>query len=322
MTILQIAILFFVAVQLIVIAGYLWYSAIKSSPRYELRKRLRRLALDPSEKRFPEDLRISILQEMTSVDKFLLKLRPLKRLDNLIEKAGLKTDVKIFLIFMLATGSLGAAGGLLAQKGTGIVIAFGVLSAIVPIFYLLYKKRQRVIQFTEQFPEVIELVTRSLRAGHSFASALHLVSKEMNEPIAGIFKSVYEEQALGVSMRDALDHMANRIDSLDLNFFVMTIGVHREVGGNLGEILDRLAKTIRERLTIRRQVKVFTAQARISGYILAVVPLAMAFFFYLTTPGYIEELLQADIGIYAICGAIIAQILGFLVIRRIIDIRI
>lgn len=322
MTILQIVILFFIAAQLLVIAGYLWYSAIKSSPRYELRKRLRRLAVDPADRRFPEELRVEILQEMTPLDKLLLKLRPLKRLDLLIDKAGIKSDVKMFLLFMLASASLGFAGGLLVQRGIAIAAVLAVVVAIVPLLYLLYRKQRRINRFTEQFPEVLELVTRSLRAGHSFASAVQLVSAEMSEPVSGLFKNVYDEQALGVSMRDALDHMTSRIESMDLNFFVMAISVHREVGGNLGEILERLAKTIRERLTVRRQVKVYTAQARLSGYILAVIPLFMAFIFYVTTPGYMEELLKVDIGIYAIVGAIIAQIAGFLVIRRIINIRI
>jgi tight adherence protein B len=322
MTILQVVILFFIAAQLLVIAGYLWYSAIKSSPRFELRKRLRRLAVDPSDRRFPEELRVEILQEMTPTDKLLLRLRPLKRLDLLIDKAGIKSDVKMFLLFMLVTASFGFAGGLLIQRGMSIAVAIAIVGAIVPILYLLYRKQRRIKHFTEQFPEVLELITRSLRAGHSFASAVKLVSTEMAEPCAGLFKNVYDEQALGVSMRDALDHMTNRIESIDLNFFVMAISVHREVGGNLGEILDRLAKTIRERLTVRRQVKVYTAQARLSGYILAVVPLFMAFFFYVASPGYIEELFKVDVGIYAIVGAVIAQALGFLIIRRIINIRI
>jgi tight adherence protein B len=322
MTIVQIVVLFFITAQLLVIAGYLWYSAIKSSPRYELRKRLRRLAVDPADRRFPEELRVEILQEMTSVDKLLLRLRPLKRLDTLIDKSGVKTDVKMLLLFMLATGSLGFAAGLLIQRGMVISIILAGFGLLLPVFYLEFKKHRRVSRFTEQFPEVLELITRSLRAGHSFAAAVHLVSTEMSEPVASLFKNVYEEQALGVSMRDALDHMTNRLESIDLNFFVMAINVHREVGGNLGEILERLAKTIRERLTVRRQVKVFTAQARLSGYILAVVPLVMAFIFYISTPGYMEELLKADIGIYAIVVAVIAQIVGFLIIRRIINIRI
>ncbi len=123
--------------------------------------------------------------------------------------------------------------------------------------------------------------------------------------------------------------MTDRVESTDLKFFVMAINIHREIGGNLGEILERLAKTIRERLVIRRQVRVYTAQARVSGYILAVVPIVMAFFFYVMSPGYIEELWTTDItmsgfkvGVLAIVFAIAAQVAGFLVIRKIVNIRI
>jgi tight adherence protein B len=203
------------------------------------------------------------------------------------------------------------------------------VGALVPLYYLRVRKGRRLNRFTEQFPDALDMISRSLKAGHSFTAAIQLVSSEMADPVAALFKTAYDEQALGVSTREAIAHMTDRVESTDLRFFVMAINIHREIGGNLGEILERLAKTIRERLVIRRQVRVYTAQARISGYILAVIPLAMAFFFYVTSPGYIEELWTTEItmsgfrvGVLAIVFAIAAQVAGFLVIRKIVNIRI
>jgi tight adherence protein B len=166
------------------------------------------------------------------------------------------------------------------------------------------------------------MVARSLKAGHALSGALNLVGREMSEPTADLFKTAYEEQSFGLSMREALDHMGRRMPGTDLTFFVMATNIHREVGGNLGEILERLAHTIRERLRIKRQVKVYTAQARLSGYILAAVPFAMALLLYFAMPGYLEEILSVDWGIHFIYFALVSQLVGFLVIRKLINIRI
>jgi tight adherence protein B len=152
--------------------------------------------------------------------------------------------------------------------------------------------------------------------------AIQVVGTEMADPISGLFKSVYEEQAYGLSIRDALSHMINRMDTPDLRFFVTAVNIYREIGGNLSEILENLAKTIRERLKIRRQVRVYTAQARLSGYVLAVLPVVTAIIFYFMAPDYIGELIEAKLGRMLIAAAVVAQIIGFFVIRRIIDIKI
>jgi tight adherence protein B len=322
MTVLQIVILFFIAMVLSIAAIYMWYAAVKESPRHELRRRLRRLALDADNRRFPEELRLEILREMSRTDRTLLSIRPLKRLDILIDKAGLRMDLKAFLLVMVATALVGFFLGLLPERGLLMPVVFAVVGAFLPILFLRGKKNSRLNRFTEQFPDALEMISRSLKAGHSFTAAMQLVAQEMADPVSTLFKTAYEEQALGVSTRESIAHMTERIESTDLRFFVMAINIHREIGGNLGEILERLAKTIRERMTIRRQVRVYTAQARLSGYILAAVPIFMALLFYYLSPGYIEELLDVDIGRYAIALALSAQIVGFLVIRRIVNIRI
>jgi tight adherence protein B len=318
---LIIAVLFFIAALLVLITIYLSYAAVKTSPAYELRKRLRTLALDAAGS-IPSDLKIEILQEMSPIDKIIYRLGVIRKLHAWIDKAGFKVDVKVFLLVVLVFASLGFLLGVLLHRGIIPPIILMIIFISVPFIYLKIQITKRVFLFTEQLATSLDMMSRSLKAGHSLAMAVQVVGNEMAEPISGLFKSVYEEQAYGLSIREALSHMITRMDTPDLRFFVTAVNIYREIGGNLSEILENLAKTIRERLKIRRQVRVYTAQARLSGYVLATLPIVTAIIFYFMAPDYIGELIEAKLGRMLIAAAIIAQIIGFFVIRRIIDIKI
>lgn len=321
MMLLMIIVLFFAAVLFGLITLYMWYAAVKASPTFELRRRLRKIAHE-AEGRIPEELRIEIFVEMTVLDKFLYKLKFIRKLDGLIDKAGLKIDLKMFSLIVLISAVSGLFIGIALQRGIIPPLILLLIGGSIPFFYLHYKKIRRIQLFTEGFPGALDMIARSLRAGHSFISAIQMVGSELAEPVAGIFKTVYEEQTLGLSIKDALAHMTERMDITDLRFFVTAVNVYREIGGNLSEILERLGMTIRERIKIRRQVKVYTAQARLSGYILAGLPIFVAVFFWFMAPDYIGELVSVKAGWYLIGAAIAAQIVGFLVIRKIVNIRI
>ena len=321
MILLIIAVLFFIAALLGLITIYLGYAAVKASPAYELKKRLRTLALD-ARGGIPSDLTIEILAEMSRSDKLLYKFKPIRKLHALIDKAGLRIDVKIFLLVVAVIAAAGFVIGAALQRGIIPPVIFLLIFGAVPFIFLRVQKTKRINRFTEQFASALDMLARSLKAGHSLASAVQMVGGEMSEPVAGLFRAVYEEQAYGLSLKDALAHMIERMDTTDLRFFVTAVSIYREVGGNLSEILERLAQTIRERIKIRRQVKVYTAQARLSGYILAALPIFTALFFYFMAPDYIGELIEVKVGRYFIAGAVILQIVGFLIIRRIIDIKI
>jgi tight adherence protein B len=299
----------------------MWYSSVKISPSYELKRRLRKLALETGE-RIPTELKLEILVEMTALEKVLYKVKMIRKLDVLIDRAGLKYDVKLFFLVVLIFAATGFIIGLALGRGILFPFIFMLVAATIPFFYLNLKKKKRIQNFTEQFVNALEMISRSLKAGHSFIAAVRMVGSEMSEPVSGIFRTIYEEQTLGLSTKDTLAHMVERMNTTDVRFFVTAINVYREIGGNLSELLDRLAHTIRERIKIRRQVRVYTAQARLSGYILAALPIGMATFFFFVAPDYIKELISIQIGIYLIAGAAVSQILGFLIIRKIINIRI
>lgn len=321
MTMQLIALLFFIAVLLCLLFLYVMFAMVRRSPGYELKKRLRKLA-DQGDERLSPDLANEVLLEMTPFDKALYKCSIVMKLDKLIDSAGFKTEVKRFFIIMLMTGALGFIAGLMFRRGFPPPVILMITGFFTPLFYLHAKKKKRNIRFTEQFPGALEMIARSLRAGHSLSSAIQLVGTEMSDPVGTLFKTAYEVQTLGLPMKDSLSQMLDRIPSMDLQLFVTAVNIHRDVGGNLSETLERLAHMIRERLNVRGQVRVYSAQARLSAIILLALPIVMAFFFYFTTPGYMEELLTSDLGRYGIAFAVIAQITGFLVIRKIINIRI
>jgi tight adherence protein B len=321
MTLPLIIILFFLALLIGIIALIMTYGAVTASPAYQLKKRLRRLALKGDE-RLAEDVTGEIIKEISPFDRRLYKIGLIQRIERDIDMAGMKIDYKVFVLLVLVCALVFLGIGLALGRGTAIGIVFFLIGGAAPLFYLSFRKRKRLLKFTEQFPNALDMIARAFKVGHSLPSATLMVGDEMSEPIAGLFKTAYEAQTLGLSIKDALEQMLESMPSADLQLFVTAVTVHREVGGNIAESLEKLAAIIRERLKIRRQIRVYSAQGRLSGYILVALPPLMALFFYLTTPGYIEELVTTTMGRYGIAYAVISQIVGFLVIRRIINVRI
>ncbi|HEM46914.1 MAG TPA: hypothetical protein ENO23_07705, partial [Alphaproteobacteria bacterium] len=205
------------------------------------------------------------------------------------------------VLYMLVGAALGSAG---------------------PYMYVKRRKRQRVEAFEEGFPEAIDLLARSIRAGHAFATGLKVVAEEAQDPVASEFKTVFEEQKFGLPLEESLLGLADRIDLVDIRIFVTAILVQRDVGGNLAEILDKISYTIRERFMIQRQIRVYTAQGRMTGYLLAVLPIIMGFLIFMLNPEYMSILWEEAVGRLLIAAAFVLQIIGFIVIRRIVDIEV
>jgi len=270
----------------------------------------------------PGVLREELLSEIPALNRMLFKIPVSEKLAGLIEQANVQINVGQFLLLTMTIGMTGFLAGLLINRGIIAAIILGLFLAVIPYLYLRRHKTKRVIKFEEQFPDTLETVARSLEAGHSFSSALQYVGQEAPDPIGTLFSTAFEEQALGLSYYDALRRMATRVDSTDLVFFITVVNIQRVTGGNLAEILKSLAYIIRERLKIKRQVRVYTAQGRLSGYILGALPIFMAFAIYFVNPEYMSILVQEKAGNYLIASAIILQIIGFFVIRKIIKIKI
>ena len=191
-----------------------------------------------------------------------------------------------------------------------------------PFIWLWWKRNARLKKFASQLPEAMELVARALRAGHSLAAGLQVVSDEMPEPISKEFGRVYEEQNLGISLEEALNHMCDRVPNLDLRFFVTSVNIQRQTGGDLAEILDRIGHVIRERFKILGQVKALTAEGRLSGVVLIALPIGLFLFMLHLKPDYVELLWKDPMGIQMSVGAIILMLIGAYAIKKIVDIKV
>lgn len=243
-------------------------------------------------------------------------------LSRLIEQSGLGWRPGRFVLLTVVSALM---CGALVYLFTGfLVVALppAILGATLPWLYARRRKAKRVAAFEEIFPDAIDLLGRAIRAGHAFSTALKMVADEMGAPLGPEFRRVFEEQRFGLPLDESLSGLAERIDLADVRIFNTGVLVPREVGGNLAEILDNLARTIRERFTIQRQVRVYTAQGRFTGYLLAALPIIIGFLIYLLNRDYMSILWAEKIGRILIATALLLQIVGFFVIRRIVDIEI
>ncbi|HZM27740.1 MAG TPA: type II secretion system F family protein [Gemmatimonadales bacterium] len=246
----------------------------------------------------------------------------LRDLANTLAQAGVRWSPQTYLLITLGAAVVLGLGALALLRlwVAALVAASG--GACLPYLYLQWRKTRFIRAFEEQLPEAIDLLGRAIRAGHPLSAGLKMAAEEATEPIAGELRRVFEEQRFGIPFDDALMGLADRIDLVDVRILVTAIMVQREVGGNLAEVLDKIAHTVRARFTIRRQVRVYTAQGRFSGYVLAVLPIAVGCAIFLVNRQYILILIQDHLGRWLLLTGAVLQILGFIWIRRIVNIEI
>jgi tight adherence protein B len=241
---------------------------------------------------------------------------------HLLEQADMSWSVGTYL---LVTVGIAAVFGIIGMILVPIPLAplgIAAAGAYLPYAYVRKRRTRRVSAFEKHFPEAIDLLGRSIRAGHALNSGLEVIAEELADPVSTEFRQVFEEQKFGLPLRDSLMAMADRIPLVDTRIFVTAVLIQRESGGSLAEILDNISYTIRERFKIRRQLKVYTAQGRMTGYLLAVLPIVMGVIIYTVSPEYMSVLFEESMGRFALGLAAVLQILGYLSIRKIIDIDI
>ncbi|MEX2287234.1 MAG: type II secretion system F family protein [Planctomycetaceae bacterium] len=193
---------------------------------------------------------------------------------------------------------------------------------LVPLIWLLFRRRKRFKSFAKQLPDALELIGRALRSGHSLASGLHVVVEEMPVPISSEFGMAYEEQNLGIPLEQALKNMLKRMPNMDLKFFVTAVAIQRQAGGDMAEILDKISYIIRERFKILGQVQALTGEGRISGVVLMALPIALFFAVYYLNPDYVMLLFTEELGRKMIAVAAVLQVLGAITIKKIVNIKI
>ncbi len=256
--------------------------------------------------------------------KFLKRFQLQAKLQELLEQSGMKWSThRLVNTCLLAFVAGGAVAWLLlpAQfRRFAYVPALAVGS--FPLLIVLRKRKARMSRFEELFPESLEFVARSMRAGHAFSVSLEMIHREFQEPLAGEFRRTFEEHNLGLPLDVALQKLAKRIPSLDVHFFVSAVLLQKRTGGNLAEILDKLAYVIRERFKLRGRIRAISAHGKMTGAALSCIPIGVAVLMFYANPDYVRFFFMDDVGNLMLGGAVVLQLIGYAIIRQIVKIEV
>ena len=256
-----------------------------------------------------------------TLNRLLSSLHFVKKLDTNISQADMRITVSRLLMFCVLTAVFAGLATYTVMNGV-IAIVIGFLGGLIPILQVALKRRKRLLKFNAQLPDTLDLLSRSLSVGHAFSESLNQVASEMPDPISTEFRITFEEQKLGLSTKMALDRLTDRIPLPDLQLCVTAMHIQRETGGNLAEILEKVAQTIRERFKLMEDFRTMTTSARGSAAILCALPFVLVLVLTAINPDYMSPLLHDPRGHYVILVAVILQLMGMLVIRRILDIKV
>ena len=279
----------------------------------------------PAEREPDEELallRDEMLSQIPALDTFLRRSERVSAFQKTLSQAGMQLRAGNFLMLCAGVGVLVAALVFIYSRSPAIAWAGMFIGFLLPYSFVSYRRNKRFEKFEELFPEAIDTLARAVRAGHAFTTALEMISDEVAEPVASEFRKLYEEQKFGMPVRDALVNLTERIPLVDVKFFVTAVMLQRETGGNLAEILDNLSYVIRERFKIQRQVRVYTAQGRLTMALLMGMPPIIVTIMLTLNPAFIRPLFTDPIGHGLLSAGIALQTIGYFVIRRIIRIQV
>ena len=308
---------------LCLLEGGFWYFA-DSQRRHQkrLQKRMRFLkGLDSDSLPQESLLKPDGLSGIPLLHQTLKKIQRLEQVQTLMTQAGVTWSLGHYVLLTLLLAAVGLSLGYFKFGPLGALMAGG-LGMMIPYRILKFKRKRRMKKFEKQLPEALDLLARGLKAGHAFASGLQLVAAEMENPIGMEFFKTFKEYNYGLDLNTALLNLCHRMDLLDLRYFTTAVMIQRETGGNLTEVLEKIATLIRERFKLRNQIKALTAEGRLSGWVLVLLPPVLALVIFRLNPEYIRLLIDHPLGRMMAMTAGIFQVLGMLCIRKIVNIKV
>ena len=267
-------------------------------------------------------VRNELLSEIPWVNRVLLGVRVIAQFKNIIDQAQSEVTVMRLLLFSLTAGVLAFLAVIMISPSYLMAGFFAVVATSLPTLHILAKRKKRLNKFLQLLPDALDLMSRGLSAGHAFTEALQMVASEMPEPISSEFRKTYEEQNLGLSLKLALENLVERVPLLDLRMTVTAVMIQRETGGNLSELLEKVAHTIRERFRIMEDLKTMTLSSRWSAWLLCALPIFLAVYVSLMNPGYMDVMWRDPRGHWLLAIAAIMQVLGILMVQKIMKIKI
>lgn len=322
LTLLLLGAVFLFTVSLVGVIILAW-SESKFAEKQAIKKRL--FYISAGGKHGKEKLkkyRDRVLKDVGTFESLALKMPRVSSLDRLLLKTNLPLNASTFIIGTLALATIGTLLALKLLPHAGSAAGVGVLLLILPCLALKIAERNYHNRFQEQLPEALDLLARALRSGHALTSGLEMVATEMEDPIKSEIGAAVDEINLGLTFQEAFDNLCARVPSTDLRFFTISILIQRETGGNVAEILDNISRLIRERIQFARQVRALTAEGRYSAGVLICLPVFLFIYIYFVNYSYLSLLWKENIGEMMLLGAVVSQLIGAYLIKRIVTIEI
>jgi tight adherence protein B len=295
---------------------------LRSPQRAKIRKRLRKYTWEENPRDGSEILRKRVLSDIPFMNRLLLGLAPVRRLDRLILQANAPYTLGFYVLLSGLLVALGFLLGVVVVKNTLLGLLFAGLAGALPLLQLTGKRRQRIEKFRSQMPEALDLVARALKAGHALPGGMKLAADQFADPLGPEFSETLDEINFGVSVNTALKNMAGRMDCPEVRYFAVAVILQRETGGNLAELMESLAHLIRENYEFHGKVRTLTAEGRLSALILVALPFLVAAWIKWRTPAFFEPLLTEPIGRMMLMAAGIMMALGMVVIRKMVKIEV
>ncbi len=289
----------------------------------KVKSRLRQFALTEVEtESFDLILARSSMSQVPWFNRLLEKMRFASNISTTIKQANAKGTAGVYLLICALLVLIGAYVGFVFAGRFWVALGLGGMLGYTPIWYLNRQKASRMKAFHKQLPEVLDLMSRALKAGHTFGGAMRMVADEFDDPIGGEFRKTLDEINFGMDVDRALDNLLARVDVADLKFFAVSVNIQRETGGNLAEIVENIARLVRERFVLFGKVKVLSAEGRLSALLLSALPFITAGILYLVNPDYMSLMWKTELGLNMSYGAITGMVIGILCMRRMVNIRV
>jgi tight adherence protein B len=320
--ILSIALIIFIGSLLIIEMLFYAYRTMRNPDSQEVRKRLKNQFVYEQEPGSVDISRKRKYSDIKMLNRILPHLPGVQGLDRLMQQANSESTLGTFALLSMTLCLGGWFGTRFFTPNWATPIEAGVFLGLLPFLHLILKKKERMAKFEKQLPDALELVGRALRAGHAFTNGMKLAAEEFKDPLGPEFEKVLDEINFGVTVPEALNEMARRIESQDLKFFVMAVILQRETGGNLAEIIDSIAYIIRERFKLRGKIKILAAEGKLSAIILVALPFLIAGYIRIVNPEYLDFLFTRTAGQVLLLFAGIMMIAGIIVIKKMISIRV
>lgn len=322
MNLTVIGILIFITAVIVIELLQFGYRNMRAAKRARIRKKLRKYTQAEAAHDDTEIIRRRVLSDNAIADAVLRHIPGMNKVDDLIVQANAPFQVGFFLLVSLSLAVIGGVGGFLMLRNPLSAAGVALLLGLLPLVYIRILKRRRIEKFRKQFPEALELVARSLKAGHAFTSGLKLAADEFDDPLGPEFGETLDEINFGIAVPDALRNLSRRIDCPEIKFFTVAVNLQREAGGNLAEILESLAYLIRENFKFQGKVRVLAADGRLSAIILSVLPLMVGAYIHLANPKYIEKLFADPTGRLMLLFGGIMMLLGIITMKKMVEIKV